>query len=655
VSAVVHHVLLALAVAALGGAAFRVASLAARRGLPRVLAAAAFAAAAAVIEALALGTVGLGGSSAALAAAAGLTWLAARALAPEPRLGALEELVGWWRRLAPGERLLLGALGGAGLAWTAWLLRYPAFGYDALLYHLPEAVTWVHEGTPGTSEAVVSGLPVGSYPLAQEVLTSWSMGIARSFVPATLMVPATALLTLAGGWCCLRALRVPRAAAALGVGALLSLPASIAYARTGATVDPAALAWLAACAGLCAASVREPALLAPAIVAGGMAIGTKTTALPLTLVALGLALLAGRRQLRRHRGALAAATLVAAVVGAFWYVRNFAEHGSPFWPFLEGLWGDPQPASVERGAYSFLDRPGDTLSRAGDFYLDQFVGGMLLLGGALLAPLLVRRRPVILAAVATAMSLLLWLNAPLTGVSNNPGFDPGTGDAVRYLLPGLGAAVLTLGLAARAGGAAGGLATAILGLALVAGLYQTFELGFPGAPSPFVVLAGTAAGALVAAVAGRLALGRPAVSRPRPLVAQRLPRPLVGAAAAVIAGCALAPLAPGYPSRHADAELFDSGLVEYFSDRDGDSRPVYFGGAVHAVVSGDRLQRDVALLPADEPCGAVRRRRRSGWVVVQRLGGGRRPARPGACLEPRAADFADEHYLIFAPVRTAGA
>jgi hypothetical protein len=644
---VVHHALLGLAVAGLGGAGFRAASLASPRGLPRALAAASFAAAAAVIEAMTLGLVGLGGSSAALAGAAGLTWLGTRALAPAPEIGALQDLAAWWQALAPGERIVLGALGGAGLAWTGWLLRYPAFGYDTLLYHLPEAIIWVQQGTPGTSEAIGSGGPVGSYPLAQEVLTGWAMGIARSFVPATLLVPATAMLTLAGGWCCLRTLRVPRIAAALGLGAVLSLPASIAYGRTGAGVDPAAFAWLAACAGLCAASVRRPALLAPAIVAGGLAIGSKTTALPLTLLAIGLALVASRRQLRWRRGALAAAAGAAGVVGAFWYVRNFAEHGSPFWPFLEGPWGDPRPVSVETAGYSFLDRPGDTLSRAGGFYLDQFVGGMLLLGGALLAPFVARRAAVALAAAATALSLLLWLNAPLTGVSNEPGFDPGTGDAVRYMLPGLGAAVLTLGLAARAGGAARWFATAVLGLALGAGLNQTFELGFPGAPSAFVPLAGAAAGALVAALAGRYSRSSLRLSTGR--VTVPVPRPALVAAAAAMAGCALAVAAPGYLSRHAETGIFDSGLVAYFDNRKSDSRPVYFSGAINALVSGDRLQREVALLPVDESCFAVRRRRRTAWVVVERLGAARRPARPGGCLETRSAAFVDGRYLIFAP------
>jgi hypothetical protein len=61
----VGHLLLALAACALGGAAVRAASLAASRGLVRVVAAAPLAVAAAVVDALALGIVGWGGAGAA--------------------------------------------------------------------------------------------------------------------------------------------------------------------------------------------------------------------------------------------------------------------------------------------------------------------------------------------------------------------------------------------------------------------------------------------------------------------------------------------------------------------------------------------------------------------------------------------------------------
>ena len=81
-SAALHHALLGVSLAALWGAGVRVASLAAPGGLERAVAAVVLAAAVAVVEALALGLVGLGSDPLALGAAACLTWLAARSAAP---------------------------------------------------------------------------------------------------------------------------------------------------------------------------------------------------------------------------------------------------------------------------------------------------------------------------------------------------------------------------------------------------------------------------------------------------------------------------------------------------------------------------------------------------------------------------------------------
>jgi hypothetical protein len=655
VSALGHHALLGLSVAALGGAGLRAASLAAPRGLERALAAAALAVAAVVIEALALGLIGAGGSAVALGFAAVATWLAAVAMLPRPQLGVARELAAWWRRLTVGQTLLVGAVAGAGAAWTAWLLRYPTLGFDTVLYHLPEAVVWVQDGSAGAIEPVVSGIPVGSYPLAHEVLMSWSVGLARGFVPITLLTPAVALLTAAGAWSCLRGLRVPIVPTGLAVGAVMASPAVIAHARSGPSLDPAALGWLCTCAALCVASPRRPALLAPAIVAGGLAIGTKTTALPLTALALGLALFAGRRHLRRLARPLVLASAAAAVVGLFWYLRNLVQHGSPFWPFLTLPWGDPAPFAIEEAHISFLDRPGETLDRVGDLYLERFAGGVVLIAGALLAAIAVRRKEVLAAAAATLLSVLLWLNAPQTGVSNNPGFDIGTADAVRYLLPGVAAATLALALAARAGATAGAAAAVLLALALVLGLLNTDELGFPGAPSPGTVLAGAAGGALaVLAFALRGRRGPDGAGLVRERGRARLPggpglAVAATAAAAALAGALLSPLASGYLARHTEAGLFDQGLVAFFDGRREDERPVSISGALHGLVAGDHLQRSIRMIPQREPCPAVRRRLRRGWVVFSEVVRRRVQADVRRCPMDGPPAYRDHSYRVFAP------
>src|SRR4051794_38474788 len=149
VNTILHHAALAVAIAALAGAAFRVASPAVASGLQRLLATVVLAAAAAVIEALGLGLVGLGGSAPALFTAAIATWLATRALVPEPRVRAWEELVAWWTGLDPRLALLVGAAAGGWCAWSAWVLARPALGDDMVAFHLPEVVRWVQDGRPG--------------------------------------------------------------------------------------------------------------------------------------------------------------------------------------------------------------------------------------------------------------------------------------------------------------------------------------------------------------------------------------------------------------------------------------------------------------------------------------------------------------------------
>ncbi len=162
-----------------------------------------------MVEVLALGLVGLGGSSPALAAAAGLTWAAAR-LAPAPELPARTELGRWWGSLPPGARLAAGAVAGAWLIWQAWLLRFPTLGFDSVLYHLSEATLWAGSGYTGETDLVIRRLPVTNYPITAEVFLSWGLGLSRSFVPASLIVPAHVALLGIASWCGLRNLEVTR-------------------------------------------------------------------------------------------------------------------------------------------------------------------------------------------------------------------------------------------------------------------------------------------------------------------------------------------------------------------------------------------------------------------------------------------------------------
>jgi len=105
---VAHHVAFALAVAALGGAGLRLAGHLGARGLELVVAAAPLGAAAAVLWALGLGLLDLGGSTVALAAGAGLTWMAIRLALPDP--APRRQLADWWAQTSSRTRVRVLAL-----------------------------------------------------------------------------------------------------------------------------------------------------------------------------------------------------------------------------------------------------------------------------------------------------------------------------------------------------------------------------------------------------------------------------------------------------------------------------------------------------------------------------------------------------------------
>ncbi len=641
--------LLGASVAALAAAAFRVASAAVPRGLERVLAAAAIGVSAAVAQALLLGLAGLGSSSVALFAAAALSWLGVRLRMPAPQLGIPAELAEWWRGSSPALRAGAGAFAGTAAAFAAWLLLYPALGYDSLLYHVPEAVTWVHDGQPGSVNTVWSGLPVGSYPLVHEVTLAWGMGISRSFVPASLWIAVSATLIALATWTGLRALRVGRLASGLAAGALAASPPVLAGQAGGAYTDPTALAWLVTAGALGLQARRTPALACPAVLAAALAAGTKTTALPLSAVLVVLVLFEVRGELRRLALPLGISLAGALLVGGTWYLRNLVDHGSPLWPFVSAPWGDPKPPLIDLADYSFLDRPAQTLSRVGHTYLERFLGGMLLLAGAAIAPLLVRTRAVAAGALAALISLVLWLNAPFTGVFDVRAFDVGTAESTRYLLPGLAAAALTLGLAIRdSRGAVRNLLTAVLGAAALVSAVQSFHIGFPAAPSPSTPLAGAALGAVAALVLPRLLRALPA----------RPPRsPALGAAAyvlvALLAGAALALPASGYVERHAKAKLFDGALASWFATqeswRDGD-RPVAIAPTLIGVLAGDRLRHPLRLIADHESCARVARRARAGWVVLSSVrAAGARTTDVRACRPAPRPLYQDGSFRVYGP------
>ena len=638
-SVAAHHLLLAAAALALGDAALRAVSPAAPRGIERLVAAAPVAASAAVLLALLLGAAGLGGSPAAVAVAIALLWVGAWWRLPAPRVRLRADLASWWERTpATGRAVVLG-LTGAGVAYVSWTFRNPVIGIDGVSYHLTESLAWLDDGRTGAVVDSYYGLPTGNYQLVTEVLGSLGMALSRSFVAPMLVTPAVVALTGLAGWLGLRRSGAPVLPAALALLALLSIPL-VVQALDEPGTDLPATAWLVCAWALAVCARRQPALLAPALLAAGLAVGTKTTVLPLAAFVLAVgALRAGPAQLRRVRLPLLVAGGAALVVGGYWYARNLVTHGSPLWPFTAAPWGTDKPVLIDAIDYRLVDRPRATLDGHFGDYVDQVGGGLVLLAAALLAPLAVRRRQLWLMGGVTAFGLALWTVAPVTGVGDVASLSGLPLTATRYLLPTLAVAAVTVALVGREPGWRGGAAV----LALVGGIGWSVA-----AESPFVYprgpsLATLALGAVVAVAVG-FGLGRLARAGanggfegagaigPLGRALRAAPGWAPGAVLAVAAAAALTPAANGYVERHAALRSTAySDLVAWFADQPGftgDDTPIRMAAARPAPLAGDRLKHPVDLIDRDASCAAVVVLRDSGWVVLgdlrtEPIGGGR--------------------------------
>lgn len=619
----VHHALLALSLVALGAAALRLASMAGAVGLTCALAAAPLAVSAAVIQALVLGLVGLGTSPVALSAAAALTWLLAWRLLPGTRPRLADELRRWWDGLGARGRLLAGAGLGAGLAWSVWYVRHPEIGADGLTYHLPEVAAWIEGGRPGSIPLVLHDIPVGNYPVTNEVALAWLGGIARSLVPISLWtMPLMLALAAVGAWQGLRSLGVPALAAVLATVGVCASPVLLVQLG-GPNTELPAVAWTVCTATLSAASLRRPALLAPALVAGGLALGTKTTTvLPVAMALVGAAWL-NRQALRQLLWPLTLAAMAALAAGGVWYLRNLVHHGSPLWPFVEAPWGDARPPVFGLVDGRLISDPLATVRGRGSQYFDALGGWTVLFVGALAAPLVARRREVTVATAATLLALLAWSASPFTGFPSGPEWTPLAIGATRYLAPTAVLAALALALAARGGGWRARAVASVLALAAATNLARATDIGTPAMPTLRALIAGALAGA-VGAVLLSMALKR---VRLRPLAL------LFAPGAAVLASVPVALSADGYVDRHVATRRTPPAIAWIVSQpgfQTGNG-PIAMAPHLSGILAGGRFQHRHELIPLDEPCARTRARVRRGVVVIDRT----RPGPPFSALRRR--------------------
>jgi len=620
---VLDQLILVLAVCATGGAALRVTSSIAASApgsrasgsappvtsiVERTLVAVTVAATFLVCWTLALGVVGLSGSLAALAAGPFVAWAATRWLVPAPPRSILAELIHRWDGASRTQRVAALTLAGVAAGCVAQVARQPGFGVDALEYHLPDAIGWLHSGHAGAVQSFSYEFPVGYYPITNEVLLTWMLGISRSFAPLGAWSTLMAALALLAVWRLLELLRAPRPVAGAALAALATLPVLLMGLNgMGPGTDLPAVTWLACTAALSAGAAARPALLGPALLAAGLGVGTKTTVAPLALAALLAGAWRARHELRLTDRWPLAGVAGGVLAGGPWFVRNTLTHGWPLWPFSSGPTGDPLPRAVSLFHVSFLSRPAATLSLSPSFYLKSVAGGAVLVLGALAVSLLTRSRAARLWGALALASVLAWAVAPFTGVSRYPLLAPLALTAVRYLLAPFGACAVALAIGARDASSTGRrLAIGVFAAATVASVIADVSLGYPDLPRLRYLLAGALAGAALGAVStwSRLRLA-PAGLR---------------LAGALLAGLALIAAAPGWLGREAQDGSPNSPVLSFMLSQPGfrsGGEPIGFAPAVLGTLAGPALRHPISLIGAREPCERVRARLLRGWIVVR--------------------------------------
>lgn len=229
----------------------------------------------------------------------------------------------------PVAPLVSGLLGGVLVAqWSARALFAMANGMsnlDTLWYHLPLAARFVQTGDVASLPPNPFDPRVPFYPANSELLHALVMLPFHADFAAGLVNLAALGLALLAGWCIGRPFGVAPATL-VAVALVLAVPIFVLTQPGNATNDVLALAFFLAAVALFLNGRTEPAALACAGLAAGMAVGTKlTVGVAVLALTLGVIVLAeGRRRV------VAMAWLPAlAVSGGYWFVRNTVAVGSP--------------------------------------------------------------------------------------------------------------------------------------------------------------------------------------------------------------------------------------------------------------------------------------------------------------------------------------
>jgi hypothetical protein len=330
-------------------------------------------------------------------------------------------------------------------------------------------------------------------------------------------------------------------------------------------------------------------------------------------------------------------------VGGLWYGRNLLEFGSPLWPVAPAPWGDPAPPYYHQFT-SLVASLQTTLEGRLDDYRFGISGGLVLVAAAVLAPLASRSRKVLIFAALSLCSALLWANSPFTGARHQTAAALATAYAgIRYLLPTLAVAAVTIALLTRERGRAAAFGWVALSMAIAANLAGIAKLSAELRTPLGWAVAGALAGALAAAILWRWWQSPDARWRA-----------YVAGAGGLFVALAFSFLAQGWAERHVPRDTVGNGVVRWFSSSSpatGGAGRASFGGRPIGPAAGDDLKRKLDVIPQAASCADVRRRLHGGWVVIDsailRAPNDPRRFTAGGCLQHDHPLFRDAEFAVY--------
>lgn len=203
----------------------------------------------------------------------------------------------------------------------------PPTDWDAMTYHVFLPARWLEAGALVSVPMVFGDENPAFAPQNGELIYAWWMGLVSGDTGVVGLQAAALLLLASAVYLLARRFGAGPLAAGLAVAALPWLE-PIQRWTFSANVDLFMTAFFVAAAALLLAGARRSDLLFGGL-ALGLAIGTKTVALPL---AAGLAALEAPRLLAAPRRDLLLFAGGAASTGSFWLLRNLYQYGNPLFP-----------------------------------------------------------------------------------------------------------------------------------------------------------------------------------------------------------------------------------------------------------------------------------------------------------------------------------